>query len=88
MRPKRPRKPPPTDNGSPPFPYELEYLWDWFGELSAGLAVNGMAPPVVTWQAIRAWRKEVGIGRLQPWESRTLIELGMLRAKVQSEKAK
>jgi len=51
-----------------------------------GLAPNGFAPPTVTWEALRAWRREMRIGRLETWEARALVYLGMVRASVLSEK--
>ena len=42
---------------APPFPAELAYLWTWFNELSAGLAITGMGPSVLTWEGLDAWRR-------------------------------
>jgi hypothetical protein len=65
----------------------LDYLWDWFREISFGLAPNGFAPPVITWEALRSWQSMMDVGELEPWEARTLIQLGVLRASVQAEKS-
>lgn len=46
-----------------------------------------MAPPVVTWIDIEAWRSAMGVGEVEPWEAATLVQLGMLRASVLAEKA-
>lgn len=71
----------------PPFPDELEYVWRWYGELASGLVANGFGPPMVTWEAIRAWREEMDIGPVEPWEAKCLVDLGVLRATVSAEKA-
>lgn len=71
----------------PPFPDELDYIWEWFSDLSRGLFQSGMGPPVVTWEALQAWQALMGIGPIEPWEAETLVRLGLLRAVVQSEKA-
>jgi hypothetical protein len=76
---------PEIDSG-PEFPDLLDYLWGWFQEISYGLAPNGFAPPVITWEALRSWQALSQVGELEPWESRTLVQLGMLRASVQAEK--
>ncbi|QUS39557.1 hypothetical protein RPMA_12455 [Tardiphaga alba] len=65
-------------------PALLLYLWEWFFEISMGLAISGMAPPVVTWEGLAAWRMQMGI-ELEPWEARTIVRLGYLRAAVLSE---
>lgn len=67
-------------------PFELEYLWAYFQELSFGLSATGFGPPSITWEALRAWQDLTGVGPLDPWEARTLVQLGMLRASVQAEK--
>ena len=69
------------------FPAGTRLPLGWFEVLSAGLAVNGMAPPVVTWIDIEAWRSAMGVGEVEPWEAATLVQLGMLRASVLAEKA-
>ncbi len=80
------RKPPPEPN-TPPFPEELDYLWDWFLELFQGVVHNGMAEPTVTWEALRAWQIACDIGPIEPWEAKVLVALGSMRARVMSEKA-
>jgi hypothetical protein len=74
------------DDG-PEFPELLGYLWGWFQEISWGLAPNGFAPPVITWETLRAWQEITRVGELEPWEARTLVQLGMLRASIQAEKS-
>ena len=76
----------PVVDAGPEFPELLDYLWRWFQEISIGLAPNGFAPPVVTWEALRAWQAATRVGEIEPWEARTLVQLGMLRAGIQSEK--
>ena len=70
---------------APPFPLELSYLWSWYCQHSMGVAINGMAPAVVTWEGIGAWSTLMGI-RLEPWETMTMIRLGHLRANIEGEK--
>lgn len=70
----------------PEFPELLDYLWGWFQEISMGLAPNGMAPPTITWEALQAWQAFSRVGEIEPWEARTLVQLGMLRASISSEK--
>lgn len=82
--PGRNRKPVMVDAG-PLFPIEIDYLWAAFTELSAGLQANGFAPPMVTWEAIGAWQRLTEFGALEPWEARTLVQLGMVRAMVAAE---
>lgn len=78
----------PVVPAGPPFPEELDYLWGWFGELAAGLSSNGFGPPLVTWEAIAAWQRLADIGPIEPWEARTLVQLGMLRAGITGEQAR
>lgn len=70
----------------PPFPEELDYLWSWLGQITMGLSVSGMAPPTVSWEAIRAWQALMGIAEIEPWEAEVLVQLGMLRAGIQAER--
>ena len=65
-------------------PALLAYLWEWFCEISMGLAVSGMAPPVVTWEGLAAWRAQMDI-TLEPWEARAVMRMSCLRANVLSE---
>jgi hypothetical protein len=71
----------------PPYPEELDYLFRWFMEITFGLPSNGFGPALVTWEALIAWQSLMDIGPLEPWEAKTLVDLGMLRAQVASEKA-
>jgi hypothetical protein len=70
---------------APPFPEELGYLWSWFRQLLVGVQGNGMVPPQISWETLRAWQLCMGIGVLDPWEAETLVYLGALRASIQSE---
>lgn len=72
----------------PPFPDELGYLWAAFVEISAGLAGSGFGPPVMTWEAIRAWQALTGFGEIEPWEARALVQLGLLRASILADAQK
>lgn len=71
----------------PPFPEELRYLFFWFIDICAGLASTGFGPAMVTWEAITAWQRLMDIGPVEPWEVRVLVDLGILRARVSSEKS-
>jgi hypothetical protein len=75
------------DANAPEFPDVLDYLWAWFQEISLGLSPSGFAPPVLTWEALRTWQVIMDVGTIEPWEARTLVQLGMLRASVLSEKS-
>ncbi len=72
---------------SPKFPFQLSYLWDFFLEISAGLQISGMAPAVVTWESVSHWSRQMDV-ELEPWETREMVNLGNLRAGIQSEKTK
>jgi len=67
-------------------PEATAYLWRWFCDHSLGLAVSGMAPPVVTWEGLASWCWLTGIA-LDPWEALAMARLGRLRARILSEKA-
>lgn len=69
----------------PPFPIPLVYLWRWYTELSAGLPINGMVMPMVTWESLAAW-SHITRNRLEMWEANALIGLGAIRANVQMKK--
>ena len=69
----------------PACPRELIYLWNYFSEVSCGIASGGFGPAVVTWTDLYSWRWQMGIDLL-PWEARAIIDLGSLRAVIASEK--
>ena len=68
----------------PECPDALHYLWGYFCEISAGLSSNGFGPPIVTWEALRAWCEFMAVA-LAPWEARALVVLGHVRATVDAE---
>lgn len=68
----------------PECPRQLVYLWNYFHEISMGLASNGMGPPLVTWESLVAWSRFSRVA-LMGWEARALVDLGYKRAIVQSE---
>lgn len=74
----------PQDIG-PAFPALLAYVWEWFVEIRAGIAPNGMAPIAIGWRDLAAWSDLTG-ERLRPWEVRLLIRLSMLCAEIDSER--
>jgi hypothetical protein len=69
-------------DAGPPFPFELEYLWLTFHDVSVGLAVTGMAIPTITWESLQAY--EQLNGSLETWERRALMQLSSARAHVLS----
>jgi hypothetical protein len=69
----------------PAMPDLLRYLWDWFCEVSLGLSISGMAPPVVTWEGLLAWSRLRRLD-LEPWEAGAIVTMGTIRASVYSEK--
>jgi hypothetical protein len=77
----------PDAPNEPYFPMELRYLWAWFHELTAGIEAPGFGAPVVTWEAVAAWCSLCEV-ELEPWEARTLVELGQVRAMILLEKPK
>lgn len=68
----------------PPFPFELEYLWDLFFEFAAGLVSFGMAPAQASWLDVQAFCGAMQL-ELEPIERRILISLANLRASIQAE---
>jgi hypothetical protein len=71
------------EDGAPPFPFELEYLWVIFHDVSMGLAVTGMAIPTITWESLQAYEQLNG-APLEAWERRALMQLSSARAHVLS----
>lgn len=70
---------------APVCPPELDYVWDWFSEIRMGLAGNGFAPAVITWEGLRSWAALKRIA-LAPWEASLLVTLGQLRASIELKK--
>jgi hypothetical protein len=70
-------------DAGPPFPFELEYLWVTFHDISMGLAVTGMAIPTITWESLHAYEQLNG-APLEAWERRALMQLSSARAHVLS----
>jgi hypothetical protein len=70
---------------APPFPPQLDYLWQYYCQHTLGLAVSGMAPAVVTWEGLRSWCALMEI-ELDPEEALVLVRLGYEAASAQSEK--
>ncbi len=74
-----------TALASPPFPAQLDYLWQYYCQHSMGLAASGMAPAVVTWESVRSWCALMEI-ELDPEEALVLVRLGHEAAVATSEK--
>jgi hypothetical protein len=70
---------------TPPFPPQLDYLWQYYCQHTLGLSVSGMAPAVVTWEGLRSWCSIMEID-LDPEEALVLVRLGHESAVAQSEK--
>ena len=64
---------------APPFPFQVEYLWNWFTEIMDGVAANGMTVPILTWDNIATWAQLMELDP-EPWECRALIRLSNTRA--------
>jgi len=50
-----------------------------------GMPINGMAPPRISWETVRAWQACMRIDAIEPWEAECIIHLGAIRAAIQSE---
>jgi len=74
----------PAQLDGPPMPEELRYLWRWFWELHAGRTVNGMSHTRASHHDIWAWQQNFRIAA-QPWELRTLMQLGVIWLNVMNE---
>lgn len=68
----------------PPFPLELDFLWEWYIDVSSGLPINGMVAPTISWDTLKAWQDLARI-ELEPWQAQTLVRLGSLRVSIQME---
>lgn len=71
-----------NEDGAPPFPFELEYLWATFYDIAMGLGVTGMAVPTITWETLQAYEQLEG--PLDPWERRALMLLSNARLRILS----
>ena len=69
----------------PPFPFAIEYLWDFFQIFMGGLVTRGMGGAArATWPEVNAFSQAMRLD-LAPWEKETLIRLAALRANVFDE---
>jgi hypothetical protein len=80
----RGKKPEEVIPQSPPYPFELDYLFRLFGEYSLAMEHNGMSPAMATWSGLKNWN-EIMRHDLEPWELRAIAQLSQARAIVQSE---
>lgn len=69
----------------PPFPPQLDYLWNLYCQHTLGIASTGMGPAVVTWEGMTAWCRLMAI-KLDPEEALVLVKLGREAANAASEK--
>src|SRR5690606_37107564 len=65
-------------------PPRLIYLWNWFVEVMSGASGGGSGPTTIAWVDLRAWADQTG-EVVEPWESRLMIRLSVLRAEIESE---
>lgn len=49
------------------------------------MSANGMVPPRISWETLRAWQDCMMVEAIEPWEAECIIHLGALRASIQSE---
>lgn len=75
------------DPDAPQCPLELQYLWNWFEEVSGGIASAGFGYAVITWESLLAWSTLSAL-ILEPWEAQALVMLSRQRAAVLSEASK
>lgn len=69
---------------APPFPAQLDYLWQYYCQHTLGMASSGMAPAKVTWEGLKSWCRLMKI-KLDPEEALVLVRLGHESAVAQSE---
>lgn len=69
----------------PEFPWEMNYLWTWFKEISMGLTISGFGYPTITWETLESWCR-LTRRDLERWEVVTLVQLGALRAGAHGKK--
>jgi hypothetical protein len=68
-------------------PAAVAYLWEYFIEFSMGFPGGGFSIPSATWETLLAWSTMMKVA-LEPWESRTLLELSVMRANILGETKK
>lgn len=68
----------------PPFPWALDYLWNFFNDFSMGLTSNGMGPVMASWRDVQEWSEAMCLD-LEPWEKTALVRLANTRASIMSE---
>lgn len=69
----------------PEFPWQLDYLWGWFADLSLGLKSSGMGPAMAGWDDVESYAVAMRID-MELWEKAALVRLSYERAAIQSEK--
>lgn len=72
------------DLNSYPIPRELQYLYDWFCDLSACRGSNGYGPNPIVPSAVRDWSEMSG-HRLNPWEFEAIRAMDRKWLKVYSD---
>jgi hypothetical protein len=68
-------RPNPPDDDAPEFPWALNYLWEYFLEISDAVPRDDVGAPVITWEAIARWSELMGTW-LEPWELRAIVMIG------------
>lgn len=70
----------------PPCPFELQYLWSMYVDLSA-TRQGGFGPQFITYQEIESYSRLAGIC-IEPWELRILIHLDRVSMSAHADKPK
>ena len=61
----------------PPFPSLLDYLWEWYKQISEGRTGGGFGISHLSWLDLNAWCTMTGT-KLNPWEAKAMIEIDTL----------
>lgn len=64
----------PAGADGPDMPPLLDYLWEWFKELSLGRAAGAFEPARITWLDIKTWAELIGEA-IEPWEVRAILRI-------------
>jgi hypothetical protein len=68
-------------------PDEVAYVWSYFEEFAMGFPGGGFSVPSATWETLMAWATMMHVF-LDPWESRALMRLSIMRANILGETKK
>ena len=73
-----------TLSGLPTLPEVLEYLWEYYNQLSVTRQNFGWGPTALTYQEIAAWSKLRNV-KLDPWELDALLMVDSVFLTVSAE---